>query len=70
MISFHTIIGVDPLNVPTLLIGLTNKPSLIDPALMRPGRFEVKVEVPKPKTVEQRTSILKVHMEVMHKSGR
>jgi SpoVK/Ycf46/Vps4 family AAA+-type ATPase len=41
--------GVDPLSVPTLLIGLTNKPSLIDPALMRPGRFEVKVEVPKPK---------------------
>ena len=86
---------MDPLSVPTLLIGLTNKPSLIDPALMRPGRFEVKVEVPKPKvsvyihkfaysltkkyldptllhqqTVEQRASILKVHMESMHKSGR
>jgi ATP-dependent 26S proteasome regulatory subunit len=25
--------GVDGLGVPTLLIGLTNKPSLIDPAL-------------------------------------
>ena len=39
-------------------------------ALMRHDRFEVKVEVPKPKTVEQRTSILKVHMENMHQSGR
>jgi vesicle-fusing ATPase len=29
--------GVDPLAVPTLVIGLTNKRSLIDPALLRPG---------------------------------
>lgn len=36
--------GVDGLGVPTLLIGLTNKPSLIDSALMRPGRFEVQIE--------------------------
>lgn len=41
--------GVDALGVPTLLIGLTNKRSLIDPALMRPGRFEVQIEVPKPR---------------------
>jgi hypothetical protein len=33
--------GVDPLPVPTLVIGMTNKRSLIDPALLRPGRFEV-----------------------------
>jgi len=62
--------GVSDLGVPTLLIGLTNKPSLIDPALMRPGRFEVQIEVPKPKTVEQRVAILKVHMGNMIKSGR
>jgi SpoVK/Ycf46/Vps4 family AAA+-type ATPase len=62
--------GVGDLGVPTLLIGLTNKPSLIDPALMRPGRFEVQINVPKPKTVAQRVSILKVHMESMIKSGR
>ena len=55
---------------PTLLIGLTNQPHLIDPALMRPGRFEVQIEVPKPQTVEQRVSILKVHMGNMMKSGR
>ncbi len=34
--------GVDPLPVPTLVIGMTNKRSLIDPALLRPGRFEVR----------------------------
>jgi len=62
--------GVDGLGVPTLLIGLTNKPSLIDPALMRPGRFEVQIEVPKPRTVEQRVAILKVHTENMVKNGR
>lgn len=62
--------GVSELGVPTLLIGLTNKPSLIDPALMRPGRFEVQINVPKPKTVAQRVAILKVHMDNMIKSGR
>lgn len=35
--------GVDPLPVPTLVIGMTNKRSLIDPALLRPGRFEVSI---------------------------
>ena len=62
--------GVDPLIVPTLVIGLTNKRSLIDPALLRPGRFEVHIEVPKPKTKEARISILKVHLNSMMESGR
>ena len=62
--------GVDNSGVPTLLIGLTNKPSLIDPALMRPGRFEVQIEVPKPRTVAQRTAILKVHTQSMVNNGR
>jgi len=62
--------GVDEMSVPTLLVGLTNKPQLIDAALMRPGRFEVQIEVPKPRTVEQRVSILKVHTESMVKNGR
>jgi len=62
--------GVDPLIVPTLVIGLTNKRSLIEPALLRPGRFEVQIEVPKPKTVAQRVSILNVHMRNMYQSGR
>jgi len=62
--------GVHGLGVPTLLIGLTNKRTLIDPALLRPGRFEVQIEVPAPKTVAQRVSILEVHMGNMFKSGR
>lgn len=62
--------GVSPLSVPTLVIGLTNKRSLIDTALLRPGRFEVHIEIPPPKTVEQRLSILKVHTQHMYQSGR
>jgi len=62
--------GVQPLPVPTLVIGLTNKRSLVEPALLRPGRFEVQVEVPPPQTVEQRVSILKVHTRKMQDAGR
>ena len=39
-------------------------------ALLRPGRFEVQVEVPPPRTIEQRLSILKVHTKNMHTAGR
>jgi SpoVK/Ycf46/Vps4 family AAA+-type ATPase len=62
--------GSAPLKYPTLIIGLTNKRSLIDPALLRPGRFEVHIEVPPPVTIEQRVSILKVHTRHMHTAGR
>lgn len=62
--------GVQPLPVPTLVIGLTNKRSLIEPALLRPGRFEVQVEVPPPRSINQRVSILRVHSHSMHEAGR
>ena len=62
--------GVDDLIVPTLVIGLTNKRVLIEPALLRPGRFEVQIEVPKPTTIAQRISILNVHMSSMYAAGR
>ena len=39
--------GVDELDN-ILVIGLTNRPELIDGALLRPGRLEVQVEVPRP----------------------
>lgn len=62
--------GVDKQKVPTLLIALTNKLSLIDSALLRPGRFEVKIEVLPPKSLQQRISILHVHMKHMNRHGR
>jgi len=62
--------GVQPLAVPTLVIGLTNKRSLIEPALLRPGRFEVQIEISPPKTVAQRRSILMVHTKQMFDAGR
>jgi ATP-dependent Zn protease len=37
--------GVQQMTTPTLLVALTNRIDLIDPALLRPGRFEVHVEV-------------------------
>ena len=62
--------GVDPLPVPTLVIAMTNRPNLIDPALLRPGRFEVQIEVPPPRTTLQRKSVLSVHMNCMQEAGR
>jgi ATP-dependent 26S proteasome regulatory subunit len=37
--------GVQQMTTPTLLVALTNRIDLIDPALLRPGRFEVHIEV-------------------------
>jgi SpoVK/Ycf46/Vps4 family AAA+-type ATPase len=37
---------------------------------LRPGRFEVQIEIPPPVTVEQRISILKVHTKHMYNAGR
>jgi SpoVK/Ycf46/Vps4 family AAA+-type ATPase len=62
--------GVDPLEVPTLVIAMTNRPNLIDPALLRPGRFEVQIEVPPPRTTPARMSVLNVHMNCMQEAGR
>ncbi len=43
-----------------VLIGATNRPDLIDPALLRPGRFEKIIYVPMPDR-DTRREILKVH---------
>jgi len=51
--------GVNAVAVTTLVIGLTNKKrSLIEPALLRSGRFEVHGVVPHPSSVKQRVSDL------------
>ncbi len=44
-----------------ILVGTTNKPELIDPALLRPGRFDKIIYVPPP-DVDERMEILKVHL--------
>ena len=43
-----------------LVLGATNRPEILDPALLRPGRFDRRVVVDKP-DVNGRISILKVH---------
>ena len=41
------------------LIGATNRPDLIDPSLLRPGRFDKLVYVPVAKTDVERINIFK-----------
>src|ERR1041385_6879554 len=43
-----------------ILIAATNRPDVLDPALMRPGRFDRRIVVPRP-DVKGRLGILKVH---------
>ncbi len=43
-----------------ILIAATNRPDVLDPALLRPGRFDRRVVVPRP-DVKGRYEILKVH---------
>ena len=45
-----------------ILIAATNRPDVLDPALLRPGRFDRQVVVPNP-VVVGRESILKVHVK-------
>lgn len=59
--------GVESLNN-ILVIGMTNRLDLIDPAILRPGRFEVHVEVGLP-DAEGRVAILGIHTKRMRESG-
>ncbi|MBC2778673.1 ATP-dependent zinc metalloprotease FtsH [Parasphingopyxis marina] len=45
-----------------IIIAATNRPDVLDPALLRPGRFDRQVVVPKP-DIEGREKILDVHMK-------
>ncbi|MDR1920885.1 MAG: AAA family ATPase, partial [Candidatus Adiutrix sp.] len=51
--------GFEP-NDGLILIAATNRPDVLDPALLRPGRFDRQVVVPAP-DVKGREQILKVH---------
>lgn len=55
--------GVNGLNN-VLLIGMTNRLDMIDSAILRPGRFEVRIEVGLPDE-EGRTQIFKIHTNKM-----
>jgi cell division protease FtsH len=43
-----------------ILVAATNRPDVLDPALLRPGRFDRRIVVPRP-DVKGRTGILNVH---------
>ncbi len=53
MDGFETSVGI-------VMIAATNRPDILDPALLRPGRFDRQIMVPLP-TQEERVDILKVH---------
>jgi len=48
-----------------VVMAATNRPEVLDPALMRPGRFDRQVEIPLPNQAE-RAAILKVHSKEKH----
>ena len=52
-----------------LILGATNRPELIDPALLRPGRFDRRIEIGHPDR-EGREKILRLHASKRPFSGR
>lgn len=50
------------------VIMATNRPDILDPALLRPGRLDRKIEIPLP-TEQGRLEILKIHSGGMEKRG-
>ena len=51
-----------------LIIALTNRKDIIDEALLRPGRFEIQIEVKLP-TLEERVEIFQIHCRDLLNSG-
>lgn len=49
-------------NSGVIIIAATNRPDVLDPALLRPGRFDRQIVVPNP-DIKGREQILKVHMK-------
>ncbi|WCT71910.1 ATP-dependent zinc metalloprotease FtsH [Sphingomonas naphthae] len=45
-----------------IIVAATNRPDVLDPALLRPGRFDRQVVVPRP-DIDGRLKILEVHMK-------
>lgn len=51
--------GFEP-NLGVIVVGATNRPDVLDPALLRPGRFDRRVVIDMP-DISDREAILKVH---------
>jgi cell division protease FtsH len=51
--------GFDP-TVGIVVLGATNRPEVLDPALLRPGRFDRRITIPLP-NLNERAAILAVH---------
>jgi 26S proteasome regulatory subunit T4 len=50
------------------MVMATNRPDILDPALLRPGRLDRKIEIPEPNET-QRLEILKIHSNSITKRG-
>ncbi|MBT8365494.1 MAG: ATP-dependent zinc metalloprotease FtsH [Deltaproteobacteria bacterium] len=59
--------GFDP-NVGVILLAATNRPEILDPALLRPGRFDRNILVDRPDK-DGRAAILKVHLKNIKTEG-
>ncbi|MDM7274987.1 MAG: CDC48 family AAA ATPase [Thermoprotei archaeon] len=59
--------GIVPLNK-VVVIAATNRAELVDPALLRPGRFDRIIYVPPP-DLKARKEIFKVHLRKAHLAG-
>jgi cell division protease FtsH len=56
--------GFDP-QIGVILMAATNRPEILDPALLRPGRFDRQILVDRPDKTG-RAAILKVHLKDIH----
>ena len=59
--------GFNPLG-DVKIIGATNRPDILDEALLRPGRFDRIIEIPMP-NFESRTEIYKIHSRRMNRDS-
>ena len=59
--------GFDPLGDVKVIMA-TNRPDTLDPALLRPGRLDIKIEIPLP-NLEARKQILEIYLKKMNLMG-
>mmetsp|Transcript_9158 Transcript_9158/g.19829 ORF Transcript_9158/g.19829 Transcript_9158/m.19829 type:complete len:432 (-) Transcript_9158:156-1451(-) len=60
--------GFDDTGGQVKMVMATNRPDILDPALLRPGRLDRKIEIPEPNET-QRLEILKIHAASITKRG-